>query len=307
MSKRGPAATSEVKQYFQQTPGGWECNYRADPSAPKCKHKPFALSAGTSTLGYHLEKAHKFVKKSQQPTPTATQTIDKYVQAVLGDRIPGLSKNQLDVALAFAMLGLPFSMLSSPYFRRILSPEKIYGASPEKIHAWINLLYDWLRKGLTEFVAAHEAVAVTFDGGKDISGNKLIATYAEDYTHLISECFTELEASPTTVVGATCDNEHAETKGLKAAIESHPTVIPVRCMAHCLELTQAKILAACPPLNAIVTQCHAIASNFKIHKQKRKQLNDIQLQYPPEPSDPSDLSKPSKPPKPKKMLIPFHR
>ncbi|KAH3757399.1 hypothetical protein Pelo_10827 [Pelomyxa schiedti] len=45
----------------------------------------------------------------------------------------------------------------------------------EKIHAWINLLYDWLQKGLTEFVAAHEAVAVTFDGGKDISGNKLIA------------------------------------------------------------------------------------------------------------------------------------
>ncbi|KAH3722481.1 hypothetical protein Pelo_18813 [Pelomyxa schiedti] len=133
------APSVNLKQYFQQTPGGWECNYRADPSAPKCKHKPFALSAGTSTLGYHLERAHKFVKKSQQPTPTATQTIDKYVQAVLADRIPGLSKNQLDVALAFTMLGLPFSMLSSPYFRRILSPEKIYGASPEKLmKLWIS-------------------------------------------------------------------------------------------------------------------------------------------------------------------------
>eukprot|EP01105_Mastigella_eilhardi_P004601 TRINITY_DN1614_c0_g1_i13.p1 TRINITY_DN1614_c0_g1~~TRINITY_DN1614_c0_g1_i13.p1 ORF type:complete len:491 (+),score=92.81 TRINITY_DN1614_c0_g1_i13:593-2065(+) len=262
-----------------------------------CKQR---YTGSTTSRKAHLMHVHKMTEEDivagqipgDHQHESRLVSIENYVKST-ACAIPDLTLQELQVTLFFVMHGAPFTWVQSPYTKPLLGRMLDGPVTTDQLHKWLDIVYEFT---LNKFkaLAKGKPCALTIDGAKDISGNKLCAinatingvsylvrlhnlamgeVTADVHRKVITDEVNSLEQLGCVPLGLTCDNEASQQAGLRQSISSAlHFLLPVRCFAHTIELVVHDVVTACPQLNAIVFDVHYIVSDVRNHKDKLRAL-----------------------------------
>jgi hypothetical protein len=205
------------------------------------------------------------------------------------------------LTVAYAMHPVAFHLLDDPVWRAAHSASLPQGYDKKKATA-LTLELD--RKKQEMYLANISGpFALELDGGKSISGNKLLAFViiyngqahlfklvdtdlveldGETYRRFIKNVVQELRAKVPkgVLLSLTLDNEASPNLGVRLLLEEqgYRYLLHIQCGPHTLELLMEKIFKALPGLVLCCEKVNEIAKHIKNHKSVQKKLFEAQDQ-----------------------------
>lgn len=200
---------------------------------------------------------------------------------------------------------LPLRLCNSKHFRKILK---------EKTRVTQNNVREEIKQKDAKYLRQLKSklvgmkVGIQIDGGKDVSGNKIIGICvvigrkcycwdviivqglevltAEFYKELLTRVIRELEDAGAVVVSVTLDNEASPNAGMELLLRDMPHIIHNRCYAHTTELfvndlqttgtQRVPLLPAIPILHTVVDHVHKLVTFVLNNKYARGALEQSQ-------------------------------